>query len=101
MKLIFNFFSPEIKHKNKTMKTSRFNRRFTFQIKEQGSNKTVKNLTVESLIKKKLLGADYEYIYALVFYGLDKILDLKLNESVYIQPNRDDNTSKGILTRTN
>ena len=83
------------------MKTSRFNRRFTFQIKEQGSNKTVKNLTVERLIKKKPLGADYEYIYALDFYGLDKILDLKLNESVYIQPNRDDETSKGILTRIN
>jgi hypothetical protein len=82
------------------MKNSNFNRRFNYQITSQGYTKTVKNLTVERLIKKKPQGADFEYIYALDFYGLDKILDLKQGESAYIKPNRDNSDSKGILTRT-
>lgn len=41
---------------------------------------------------------DYEYIYA-CNDRLDEILDMGLNQSIYIQPNRDDYSSKGIITR--
>ena len=30
---------------------------------------------------------------------IDAVLDLKINESMYFQPNRDDNNSKAIITR--
>lgn len=81
------------------MNNSKFNRRFTLQISESGHAVTVDNLTVERLTEDKPQGDDFEYIYALDYYGIDKILDLKIGESVFIQPNRDDNESKGILTR--
>ena len=38
-----------------------------------------------------------------VFYALqesmDSVLDLRRNESIYFQPNRDDGNSRGIITR--
>jgi len=33
-------------------------------------------------------------------YIIDRVMDLKIKESLYFQPNRDDHTSKGIITRT-
>lgn len=83
------------------MANSKFNRRFDYQISESGATETIKDLTVERITKgDKEMGADYEFIYALEFYGFDKILDMKFGESLFIQPNRDNAESKGILTRT-
>lgn len=42
--------------------------------------------------------SEFEYIYA-VQDRCDEILDLKLNESMYFQFNRDDEDSKGIIKR--
>lgn len=40
----------------------------------------------------------FEWEYALKDIA-DTVLDLKLGESMYFQPNRDDKTSKGIIFR--
>jgi spore coat polysaccharide biosynthesis protein SpsF (cytidylyltransferase family) len=42
---------------------------------------------------------DFEYIYA-IQEEIDKLLDLKVGESMYIQPIRDNNDTKGIILRT-
>ena len=41
---------------------------------------------------------DYEYIYALRDI-INEVLDLKIGESMYFQPNRDNADSKGIILR--
>lgn len=40
----------------------------------------------------------YEWEYSMKDIA-DTVLDLKLGESMYFQPNRDDKTSKGIIFR--
>ena len=45
----------------------------------------------------KLSSVD-EYFFAMQ-ECIDSILDLKLNESMYFRPNRDDKNSKGIIMR--
>jgi hypothetical protein len=42
--------------------------------------------------------SDSETIYAMQ-ERIDDILDLKLKKAMFFQPNRDDNDSKGIITR--
>lgn len=81
------------------MKNSKFNRRFNIQISEQGFTDSVKNITVERLIEERKNEYEYEYIYAIQSYHLDDMLDLKIGESIFFQPNRDDSKSKGIITR--
>lgn len=41
---------------------------------------------------------DYEYIYALHEIA-DELLDMKLGESIYFKPNRDNDIAKGLITR--
>ena len=41
---------------------------------------------------------DFEYNYALQEI-VDEILDMKFNETIYFQHNRDDENSKALLTR--
>lgn len=41
---------------------------------------------------------EYEFIYAMREL-VDDILDLKMNEAIYFQSNRDDKTTKGIIHR--
>jgi hypothetical protein len=79
------------------MKNSKFNRRFNIQISEQGVTDSIKNVTVERLIEERK--NEYEYIYAIQSYHLDDMLDLKIGESIFFQPIRDDSKSKGIITR--
>lgn len=79
------------------MKNSNFNRRFTVQMSVQGTTGSVKNVTVERLTEER--ESEYEWIYAIQSYHLDDILDLKIGENIFFQPNRDDNKSKGIITR--
>lgn len=79
------------------MKNSKFNRRFNIQISQQGVTDSVKNVTVERLIEERK--NEYEYIYAIQSYHLDDMLDLKIGESIFFQPIRDDSKSKGIITR--
>lgn len=43
-------------------------------------------------------GSDYEFVYALD-ERRDEVLSLKKGQAMYFQPNRDDETSKGIITR--
>jgi len=83
--------------KKNTMKNSNFNRRFTVQISEQGTTCSVKNVTVERLTEKR--DSEYEWIYSIQSDYLDQILDLKVGENIFFQPNRDDSKSKGIITR--
>ena len=69
------------------------NRKFKVQI----SSLIVEDFTID--LDEIINNPDaLEVIYAMNEI-LDKILDLKLNESMYFQPNRDNNKSKGIITR--
>ena len=79
------------------MKNSNFNRRFTVQMSVQGTTCSVKNVTVERMTEER--EREYEWIYSIQSDHLDEILDLKVGESIFFQPNRDDNKSKGIVTR--
>jgi hypothetical protein len=79
------------------MKNSNFSRRFTVQMSVQGTTCSVKNVIVERLTEKR--EREYEWIYAIQSYHLDDILDLKIGENIFFQPDRDDNKSKGIITR--
>ena len=60
------------------------------------SQKGVTNIDEFNL--KMLEESDSEIAYALQ-EQIDKVLDLKINESMYFQPNRNDNDSKAIITR--
>ena len=42
---------------------------------------------------------DYEFIYSLNENYMSEVCALKVGESMYFQPNRDDDKSKGIITR--
>lgn len=57
-------------------------------------------ISTEGVTLKSLLESDeeMEYIYAMR-EELDRILDLKIGESIYFQPNRDDKSTKGIIRR--
>lgn len=48
---------------------------------------------------KRYKKSDGELMYA-IRENIDSVLDLKLNETMYFQPNRDDKTTKGIILRT-
>jgi hypothetical protein len=41
---------------------------------------------------------DYEYVYAIQEMA-DELLDLKIGESIYFKPNRDNELAKGIIIR--
>ena len=58
------------------------------------------NVTLPDLLLINLGGAEMEYKYAM-YEKMDEILDLKRLQSMYFQPNRDDDNSKGIITRIN
>ncbi len=55
-------------------------------------------MLIETLLNVDNNVDDLEYIYALQDM-LDEVLDLQLDESIYFQPNRDNNLAKGIITR--
>jgi hypothetical protein len=54
------------------------------------------NLVMADLFAKR--DNEFEVIYSLQ-EQIDKVLDLQRGQSMYFQPNRDDNNSKGIITR--
>lgn len=56
---------------------------------------TIENVTLNSLTDTK---QDLELFYAIQDI-IDEVLDLKVEESMYFQPNRDDKNSKGIIRR--
>lgn len=60
------------------------------------SQKGVTN--IEEFNLEMLEESDSEVAYALQ-EQIDNVLDLKINESRYFQPNRDDYDSKAIITR--
>lgn len=53
-----------------------------------------------SIYKKSENENDFEFNYALQD-SIDEILDMKINETIYFQYDRDDQNSKGLLTRIN
>lgn len=53
-----------------------------------------------SIYEKSENENDFEYNYALQD-SIDEILDMKINETIYFQYNRDNKNSKGLLTRIN
>ena len=53
---------------------------------------------IEEFNLEMLEKSDSEVAYALQ-EQIDNVLDLKINESRYFQPNRDDYDSKAIITR--
>ena len=53
-----------------------------------------------SIYEKSENENDFEFKYALQD-SIDEILDMKINETIYFQYNRDDQNSKGLLTRIN
>ena len=75
------------------------NRNYALQLSENGVTvcRTYKMDDILTQISDKNANL-CEYMYALS-QVLDSVLDLKENESMYFQPNRDDKNSKGIITR--
>ena len=57
-------------------------------------------VTLLSIYEKSEDENDFEYNYALQD-SIDEILDLKINETIYFQYDRNDQNSKGLLTRIN
>jgi len=64
---------------------------------ETSVNGIIENSTIDfsEIIDSKSIA---ETIYSMQEI-IDEILDLKIKESIYFQPNRDDSKSKGIITR--
>lgn len=80
------------------MKTLNFTKRnYSIQISESGYLST-QSITIEMLLNINDNMDDYEFIYALQEIA-DDVLDLKINESLYFKPNRDNELAKGIITR--
>lgn len=84
-----------LKHKSMAIDSKRS---FEIFIAEAGTSQVVTE-NIHSLLDPKDFGDDYEYKYAAQEIT-DEILDLKVGESMYFQPNRDDKNSKGIIIRT-
>lgn len=72
-------------------------RKYRVLMVENGSTSTRETFDVYQLTGRDTKSM-YEYMYALQEIG-DKVLDLKIGESIYFQPNRDNNEAKGILIR--
>ncbi len=68
-------------------------REYELSIAECGQT-TVSRCRIDAVLEDD----GFEYQYAMQ-YIIDDVLDLKLNESMYFQPNRDDKSSKGIILR--
>lgn len=73
-------------------------RSFEIFMAEAGTTQTVTE-DIHTLLDPKDFGEDFEYKYA-AQEVTDEILDLKVGESMYFQPNRDDKNSKGVIIRT-
>lgn len=73
----------------------RSNREFTITTSINGVNEQFDS-TFCCLIEDR--NNDSETIYSLQDI-IDKIMDLKVKEYLFFQPNRDDDNSKGIITR--
>lgn len=56
---------------------------------------SVENMTLHTINDSKM---DAEYIYAMCEI-IDEILDLRVEESMYFQSNRDNKNAKGIIYR--
>lgn len=85
--------------KTKTM-SAISNRIFQIVIVEPGTKGyvfTKEHITFDQLFHNKDKNP-FEFIFALQEIA-DAVLDLKENESMYFQPNRDNNQTKGILLR--
>jgi len=72
-------------------------RTYTVQISEFGVCSTISSILVADLIREHKNG--FEYIYSLQ-EKIDSVLDLKVDESMYFNANRDNEVGKGIVTRT-
>ncbi len=70
-------------------------RMFTVQLSEAGVI-TTNTLSFNSVFEQS--DNHYEYMYSLQEIA-DDILDLKVNECMYFQGNRDNKECKGIITR--
>ena len=44
-------------------------------------------------------GDDYEFIYAIQSYYWEQMMKMELNESILFSPDRNDDSSKGIIVR--
>lgn len=64
-------------------------------ITQDGNHTSQMAFSLEDIVKNH---GDYEIYYALDDV-LDQVLDLKVEETMYFQPNRDNKMSKGILLR--
>lgn len=71
-------------------------RNYAVQISEGGIVNTIKPISINDLLKEHKNG--FEYIYSLQ-ENIDDILDLKINECMFFKGNRDNDLSKGIITR--
>tara|TARA_R100000781_G_scaffold84645_1_gene52093 strand:- start:386 stop:676 length:291 start_codon:yes stop_codon:yes gene_type:complete len=58
----------------------------------------METITLTSIYSKSDQESNWEYNYALNAI-IDEVLDMKVNETIYFQHNRDDENSKSLLTR--
>jgi len=66
----------------------------------EASNIYTYDVPLAALIAPDKQDNNFEYIYSLRDI-LDNVLDLKINESMYFQPNRDNKNTKAIILRRN
>lgn len=95
--LLLPLFLPVYTSKIKSNMNSK--RKFILLMAEGGESEQVL-LDVSKLSEspKEKMGDQYEYIYALREIT-DEVLDIRKGESMYFQPNRDNDLAKGIITR--
>lgn len=75
------------------------NRKFQIVICSNSGNIIIEPISLEDLFHVPSNNDNLpEWEYAIKDIT-DMVLDLKANESMYFQPNRDDNNSKGIIYR--
>ncbi len=73
------------------------NRKYKAVMLEQGETSTAE-ISLGDLLEEDDQGNNWEYIYTLQEH-VDEVLDLKVGDSAYFQPNRDNKKSKGFIYR--
>ena len=79
-------------------KLTHTSRRYQAVICQSGAISKVELTAMELLLEQQEAGVEHEFIYALR-QRMDDVLDIKLHESIYFQPSRDDINTMGILLR--
>ena len=66
---------------------------------QEGSHVSTKDYSFGRIFLNNKEEGDFEFMYAIQSYYWEQMMKMELNESIFFSPDRNDNSSKGIIVR--